>query len=305
MREFVPEIKEGIEQLSEAESKTYDLLIPRHEASAINIKDFSDLYGKEVIERDLRYVADKKQRIVEQGTTPSKRAKLLEALMNEQIESSNWLSQEASTFVTSEYDDFANGVDVAVEFERTEGFKHMALGVDVTSSSEAISKKLLTIREHILKGDLTRIKYFISEKSHIRGELGKIPQLIIGADSKLIKELSELWLTKTTRAKTNDISPETEKYQSDMRKEALKKLAGHRIQYLLLEELEMELTAFLEFAYKNNREDIANKYETLLDLIRSIKASKEDEPLSMADQSKNESDLVFKALKKELAEIFV
>lgn len=302
---FNPENKEREEKLSEEETKVYELLVPRHKASAIKIEDFSDLYGEEVIKRDKEYVEKKKAGIEKHGTLPTKRAEILEAILSEQIELSNWLGQEAETIIPSEYDDSAHGVDVAVEFERAEGFKHMALGVDFTSSAIQIREKLLKAKEHILKNDLTEIKYFISEKSHIRGEISKIPWLIVGADTHLLRELSKLWITKYQPPNVTDgISEETQKYLSEQRKNAQKKLANHRMQNLLLDELEMELVAFMEFADRNNREDIANKYEALLELIRSIKAEKEETPLSKVDQSKNESDLVLQALKKELAEIF-
>ncbi len=304
--EFHPENKEREEKLSEEETRVYELLVPHHKASAIKIEDFSDLYGEEVIKRDKEYVENKKASIKKRGTLPTKRAEILEAILSEQIELSNWLGQEAETIIPSEYDDSAHGVDVAVEFERAEGFKHMALGVDFTSSAEQIKEKLLTAKKHILKDDLTEIKYFISEKSHIRGEISKIPWLIVGADTHLLRELSKLWITKyQSPSVTDKISEETQKYLSEQRKNAQKELANHRMQNLLLDEIEMELTAFMEFAYKNNREDIANKYETLLELIRSIETEKEEIPLSKADQSKNENDLVFQALRKELAEIFV
>lgn len=304
-KEFTLEIKTGEEKLSESESKVYELLVPRHKASAIKIEEFSDLYGEEVIKRDKEYVEKKKAGIKERGTSPTKRAEILEAILSEQIELSNWLGQEAETIIPSEYDDSAHGVDVAVEFEGAEGFKHMALGVDFTSSAEQIKKKLLKAKKHILKDDLTEIKYFISEKSHIRKKLSKIPWLIVGADTHLLRELSKLWIAKyQPPSATGEISEETQKYLSEQRKNAQKELANHRMQNLLLDELEMELVAFMEFANKNNREEIANKYEALLDLIRNIRADKEQMQLSGADQSKNENDLVFKALKKELAEIF-
>lgn len=302
---FNPENKEREEKLSEEETKVYELLVPRHKASAIKIEDFSDLYGEDVIKRDMEYVEKKKAGIKARGTLPTKRAEILEAILSEQIELSNWLGQEAQTIIPSKYDDSAHGVDVAVEFERAEGFKHMALGVDFTSSAEQIKTKLLTARKHILNEDLTKIKYFFSEKSHIRGEISKIPWLVVGADTHLLRGLCKLWIAKYQSPNMPDkISEETQKYLSEQRKNAQKELANHRMQNLLLDELEMELVAFMEFADRNGRDEIANKYETLLELIRSIKDSKEETPLSKNEQSKNEKDLVFQALKKELAEIF-
>ena len=162
-KEFTPEIKTGEEKLSEAESRVYEILVPRHMASAIKMEEFSDLYG-ERIKKDKALLEERKKGFSE--TYGAKRGKILEAILNEQIELNNWLGQEALTIIPSEFDDIINGVDVVVEFEREEGFKHMALGLDMTSSANEIRRKLFEARKHILKGDLTQIKYFISEFFH-------------------------------------------------------------------------------------------------------------------------------------------
>lgn len=159
---FNPENKEREENLSEAESKVYELLVPKHNASAIKMEKFSDLYG-EGVNKDKARIEEKKKNFSE--TYGAKRGKIAEAILSEQMELSNWLGQEALTIIPSEFDDSINGVDVAVEFEREEGFKHLALGLDMTSSAKEIRRKLFEARKHIVEGDLTQMKYFLSEKA--------------------------------------------------------------------------------------------------------------------------------------------
>lgn len=299
MREFLPEIKEGEEKLSESENKVYELLVPRHRSSAVKMEEFSDLYH-DGVELDKARIEEKKKHFIE--TFSAKRGKIAEAILSEQIELSNWLGQEASTIVPSEFDDMINGVDVAVEFEKEEGFKHLALGLDITSSAREIRRKLFEARKHILKGDLTQIKYFISEKSHIRGEISRIPWLLVGIDKKLIRELCELRLAQTPPPNEAGLSEETRRHFSEERKNARQSLAGHRVRSLILEELEMQLKFFMEFADRNKLEAIAGKFETLLELISSLK--REVPPLSLKEAKNNENSEALKTFREELPKLF-
>lgn len=298
-KEFAPEIKIGEEQLSESESRIYDFLVPEHQASAIKMEEFSDLYH-EGVELDKALVEEKRRHFSE--TFSAKRGKIAEALLSEQAELSEWLGKDAMTIVPSEFDDFINGVDIAVEFEREEGFKHLALGLDITSSAREIRGKLLEARKHISKGDLTKIKYFISEKSHIRGEISKIPWLLIGIDKKMLRELCDLRLTQMPPPNEAGLSEETRKRLSEERMKARKALAEHRVRNLILEELEMQLKFFMEFADKNNQEAIAGIFENLLELISSL--LREAPPLSPKNAEANETSEVLKTFREELPKLF-
>lgn len=294
-----PEVKEGEEKLSESENKIYEFLVPKHVASAIKMEKFSDLYG-EGVNKDNARIEEKKKNYSE--TYGAKRGKIAEALLSEQIELSNWLGDDVLTIVPSEFDDLINGVDIAVEFEREEGFKHLALGLDITSSAKEIRHKLFEARKHILAGDLTLMKYFMSEKSHIRGEVSQIPWLLIGIDKKLLKELCALRLAQTPPPNEAGLSEETKKHLAEERMKARSALAGHRVRDLILEEIEMQLKFFMEFADKNKQEAIAGKFETLFELISSLR--REIPPLSPKEAEANENSEVLKTFRKELPKLF-
>ncbi len=300
-RESIPTQKGSVvEKISIDEERAFELLVPRHKASAIKMDDFKDIYGEAEVERDKLNVETKKARIKEQGSPPLKRAQILEALLAEQIELSDWFGPNTMTLVPAEYDDLYNGIDTAVELQNEEGgFDYMAMGIDVTSSPDAIKTKLARIKEHIIKGDLTQMKYFASEKNTSRkpGPEEKMPQLIIGAEVKTITELSELWLAVNKARLTNKdmgpISEETALGIKERLRNAKKKLAEHRVQVLILEEIEKQLVAFSKFANMHGKLEISRKYHELLKLVREILKDKE---ISDEDQEKNDEDGVSNAL---------
>jgi len=292
--------------ISEAEERTFGLLVERHRTNAIRMEDFigREGYSREGIERDHLSVESKKARIKEQGTEPTKRAQILEALLAEQIELSDWFGPSALTILPSEYDDLYNGVDTAIEFEDKDGFQYLAAGVDITSSAQAVQEKIAKIKKRIAEGKLTRIKYFESERNKDRkpGPLEQVPLLIIGTEGRTIRELSELWLTihRTKLAKKDGgtvLSEESQANQRQITKEAQKKIAEHRIQIMLLEQIEKQLTVFMEYAKKIKKNEIAKKYEDLLELIREILKEKE---ITDEDQEKNEEDAVNAAIEETL-----
>src|SRR5690606_16988956 len=83
---------------------------------------------------------------------------------------------------TSEFDDYINGVDLVLEYQRAENpASHIGLGVDVTFSNN-LDKKLTRIKEEIAKGTLASIKYFDSPNSHVRGQLKQVPRGVVGFD---------------------------------------------------------------------------------------------------------------------------
>ncbi|KKS01561.1 MAG: hypothetical protein UU54_C0003G0035 [Candidatus Yanofskybacteria bacterium GW2011_GWA2_41_22] len=68
-----------------------------------------------------------------------------------------------------------------------------------------------------------------------------------------------------------ELSEETKKYLTEKRGKARQSLANHRVRDLILEEIELQLKFFMDFADKKEKDTIANKYETLLDLISSLR----------------------------------
>ena len=292
------------DNFSRAEEKAFELLQAERERSAIDMNEFEKVegYGKEKIERDKERMARKKREIKERDPEPSRKARLLEMMLTDQIELSNWFGQNAYTIIPAEYDDLFHGVDLALEIEEESGVKHLALGIDATSSFRNIRDKLRKIKEHIADGTLTAMEYFHSDDydPDFYGTMNNIPQVVIGTDGKTIRELVELWMSAyglaKWRKKTNQppLSPGAEESQKKSAREAKEELAGHRVQFLLLEEIKIQLIAFKKFAEQKSQTQVAEKMASTLKLINSILRKKRAP--NNEDVLENNKDLIFRAL---------
>jgi hypothetical protein len=248
------------------------------EVGQINMKDFFGLYKD--VTSDLAYVAemDRRFRESEARDTESesmlrKMAKVFEVIINEQIELSNWLGDSAMTQKVSKYDDYKHGVDTVVEFDDEDGFSHLALAIDVTSSHE-LARKFDRIKKEIDQGVLTRIKYFVSEGLSFKGEKGNIPRVVIGADRKLILDLMEKWMEGDKTA-----------------------LALHVVQALLIEEIITQLETFTTYARSIGQNKAADVYQRTLGILMRIKT---DKNLSEDMLFKAGEDQVFSAIQNNL-----
>ncbi len=292
-------VKESLDNLSPLERKVYDNLISRHDEAAINIEDFRDLYGNTNVNSDAAVVARKEAD--PDFEKPSLRSRLFEALITEQIELSDWFGPEAATIVPSRFDDYEHGVDIAVEFEGDEGFKHLALGIDITSSEARLAKKLRVIKRHIASGTLTKIKYFQSDKSNIRGEIREIPQLLVGASTKLIQELCELWATAHNYKlhSAEGLSQESLDSQREAAIKAQKGLARHRARGLILHQAILQLDVYAKFALQCGKPEIEAKFKSIRAVLKDIN-SKADTEQSATAELENLKDPVSEALESLL-----
>lgn len=311
----------GLEKLSEEERKTWHLLVPAYRRSAINPETFTD-YDPEIIKEDLGAVAKMEAKFKKDSNpiqaASERRGEILEALLNEVISlpATKWLGQNTESIVASRYDDIFNGVDLVTEIVQEEGFKHLALNIDITSSSGHLEEELLKIKKQILTNEpedkLTKVKYFTSKRMRPKfiGGLSGIPKVLIGTDASAIRELSLLRIEHHTArkgAKLPQNSPEIQKSLMQKANESLRKLAKHRLQFLIIKEIEIQLEAFAQFARNNKKEEIAQEYESVLETVRQIKRSKlnpQDKKLlillSPEDEEKNNNDKVFQALQSAL-----
>lgn len=220
--------------------------------------EFSYLYGKENVENDMKYVSDMEAKFENQASPEQKRARRLaevfEAVVHEQGELSEWFGPDAETIKTSRFDDIKNGVDNIVEFrEKNRSASHVAFAIDVTFSNE-MDKKFDRIRKEIDDGELAKVKYFYSEYLGIRGELTKIPRFVVGAESKTVKEIGELWI-------------EGKK----------KELGNHWVQFQILEEIIEQADAFAEYADRYGKHDVAEAYRRVERYFRDINKTKMSE----------------------------
>jgi len=264
------------------ESITWDKLYERTEKfnkenPPINPEDFIDIYGEDVVRNDLKYVQDLKDKF-EADSTPEKaeikkHANILEAIIADQTELNDWMGPDASTIIASEKDDIGNRVDAIVEFLKGNGVSHLALAIDVTHGQD-VKDKMGSIKKEIEGGELTEVKYFKSEHSGFKGKLEHIPRVIIGADKNTILELGELWLEKNNKA-----------------------LAKHKIQFQILEEIKIQLEAFMEYATEQKQYDVADKYAKSLRIIGDIISEKSGNYVS---ENELRQDKVFSAICDEM-----
>lgn len=170
------------------------------ESSAIDMGSFRDLYGDERVGADEKEVrrlrarfARADQRILPGGATQEQVHKLSvisESFLLRGLNEGDWVPY-CGAIKTTEYDDFVNGVDLVLEYKKAEDpASHLGLAIDVTFSKD-LERKLSKIKEEIAKGTLTRIKYFDSPNSHIRGELRGIPRGVVGFDTDTMNRISE------------------------------------------------------------------------------------------------------------------
>ena len=224
---------------------------------SISMDDFID-YGEENIKKDNELIARLKEKHQKENSSEEKGAKILadilEAIILEESELSNWLGENTSTIKASDYDDYVNGIDAIIEFEEETTTNHVALGIDATFSKD-IHKKFDRIKKEIEDGVLAEAKYFSS--SFIKGRHKQIPRLVIGADVKTIKELGELWLDKDS--------------QTEGRKGEVKKaLEKHPMQFQILKQMIIEAEAFKHYSEKIKQTEIAGIYEKLGNIIKKI-----------------------------------
>lgn len=221
----------------------------------IHPDDFVHLYGKSNVEEDVLYVAEMESKFEAHAGPEEKKAeklaKVFEAVVHEQGELSEWFGPDAETIKTSRFDDIKNGVDSIVEFKEDErSVSHVAFAIDVTFSNE-MDKKFERIQKEIENNELARVKYFHSEHLGIRGELTKIPRVVVGAESKTVQEIGELWI-------------EGKK----------KELGKHWIQFQISDEIIAQAGAFAGYAERCGNHAVADAYRKVEKHFRKIYKAK-------------------------------
>lgn len=228
----------------------------------IKLESFVDMYGPERIAKDTAYLNRVMQEIASNSPAvereSQKFSKVLEAIVHDAGGKHEWFGKGATLIKTSPLDDIANGVDEVVEFRKEEkptARSFLALGIDVTYNP-FIDRKFRRIKDGIERGELATVKYFVDPKNEIRGELNKIPQVIVGVDGHTVKQLAQLWLEGERMPLSRD------------------ELAKHAVQMQILEEIEMQSEAFSRFAKGIGREEVAQKYAETRELVRIVLAER-------------------------------
>lgn len=277
MKERLEYDPEESEPLSSAEERLYAILVPELQEARIDTGLFGDLYNKSAIQLDLAMVRRKKTELArasESGKTQKKRGDLFEAILADQIYSSQWLGQNAAYIASSEYDDHVGGVDGVVEFKEESSHSYVALAVDATKSRRHIKEKFDRIRESITLGKLSRIKYFIAPDGRSRGELRKIPRVVIGADERTMRELSELIFEfrsiQRVLKENKELSAEGKKSLRERFLKIRDRLAHHPFQGKIIEEVVAQLGACAKYAEYAGQTKIVAILEHMLAIFKDI-----------------------------------
>lgn len=195
------DIKDAAEALLKNSERVREVL----DEISFDPNNFSDLYSKETVERDLQYVADMERAFkasasheVVPGLTEGDIKRLSERVEYEIIRGINagqWF-EGVGAYKTSDFDDIANGVDVVLEMQEEGSYGHLGMGVDITFSQN-IDKKFKRIKDEIdnFDGDkhrLARVKYFDSANTGIRGELNSLARAVIAIDLPMLKDMTSI-----------------------------------------------------------------------------------------------------------------
>lgn len=237
----------------------------------------SDTYPEDSVKRDIAEVK-RLEGVFEQS--PSKiHADILEAIVCEQGELSNWFGPESQVIKTSRFDDYINKIDMVVETKGDDQgfsrFSHLALGIDVTFGSKDLYRKFDTIRANIDNGTLGEVKYFRSDRQHVTRHLGKVPQIVVGVAVERVKELGLLWMNRKN-----------------------KELSEHAVQVTILEEAALQLKTFIEYAENSERKEAQSVVPILEKELQKIRELLEEKKKRGLVGIKD--DKVFEEIKRNL-----
>lgn len=287
----------------EIEERLYKVLVPAQEKAAISPNDFIDVYGADAVAKDMAYVRETEARFVREAEEDVEkqaaihRGHLNEGIINDQIDSSDWLGPKARAIIPSRYDDIVNGIDSLVEFEEEGGDSYLGMGMDFTKESSSIREKLLKIQAAINKGVLSEVKY----SPNARGPQF-VPRVVVGADHVTFEDVAEkllIFKQLQDRAKKEALS---EGQRAELIK-ARNALGAHSLQFKILKEITMQLQVFQKYAENVGKSELAKIYEQTLGIIRPILLEKNK--TRPDDSIIDGTDEVYMAIRDALASTFL
>ncbi|MBI1957098.1 MAG: hypothetical protein HYS44_01405 [Candidatus Niyogibacteria bacterium] len=257
----------------------------------IRESDFKNYYGPDAVRKDREYVEMRKRQFGEslarlpeseraEQEEAQKLASVMEVMLQEEGELSEWFGRNAHTAMASEFDDIKNGMDAVVEFETETGAEHLALAVDFTLKRGSLDK-IQNIKGDIDRGHTTEVKYFYSEYEKKQKPLKGLAKVVVTCDTPTLLEAAHLWKTKGK-------SPQ-----------AQHALANHPIQMIILREIQSQLEAYRAYAEKKKKNDFEKIYAGDLAMIDAILGEKEGRiPGNPAN------DDAYRALARNLSVVF-
>lgn len=267
-------------ELKDAERSLYEVLVPENREKALKLENFVGRhYSQEAISADQEYVA-KMEKLFQEYPPEEKarhmRGELFEAIVDSQIDDSDWMGSRASVTVPSRFDDIKHGIDGIVNFEREEGgTSHLALAVDVTDSKIKMDEKFNGIMGSIKSGSLSKVEYFRSD--NFEGRLFNVPRIVIGAGRETVNDISEILLsfrrlraTVAASHRPGQEPTEAERRTAQNLADIRKRLAAHPLQGMILVEAKTQLEAFRKYALEIGKTTTAGYYTEVLTLIDNV-----------------------------------
>ncbi len=252
--------------LEEAHARAAEALA----AAEVKPELFAGLYDDNVLRQDAR-VVERLEKVFE--SHGKMYADILEAIVCEHGELSDWFGPKSQVIKTARFDDYINKIDMVIETEdETSGFSHLALGVDVTFGSRDLHKKFDDIKAKIDDGSLGEVKYFHSDRQHFTGRKRMVPQVVIGVEIERVKELGLLWMNRRN-----------------------KELSMHSVQTTILEEAALQLETFAEYAERTGKTELVPVFRRELQKIRELLAEKKGAGIAAM-----KDDKVFAEIKRNL-----
>jgi len=293
-----------IEKVDPEVERAYSRAVTSLQKDSPRLSMFSDLYGESNVRADYDYIQkinhsiNEKRRDNPQFEESFKYGKIFEAIMNSELELSDWMGSNAHSIRTSEYDDIVNGIDEIVEFREENAASYLGLALDVTFGEQAVKDKVQRIKNEFDSGKLGQVKYFHSEFTHMTGRLSEIPRAIVSTDKETVVELTKLWMARDGKGDR-------------------KALAEHPIQIRMLDEIENQLSIFHSYLSKKaaaelnkaKRDRLSEMTAQIEDRMRVVSSILEDK-LELKEKLLNEGglreidDRGFLALNEALREVF-
>lgn len=231
--ERFPLCNEERELLQKARKKSREIERP-------TISDFVGKVNESERRIDSEWLQRQQSRQEEQAKTG--RAEILESIIKDSIELSDWMGGNCYTAETSEYDDRANHTDFVIEWEGEDG-EITRLAVDITSAEddEVIRKKEGYIKRELQRGHMTKLKYFRSEAApDFEGTITGIPRIVLAIEKEGVQDLSKDIVNKNPR-----------------------EIAKNPEQLLLLEQVRRQMLDQVEYSLSLVLEKISNNMSSL------------------------------------------
>ena len=148
----------------------------------------------------------------------------------------------------------------------------------MTFGTNTEKEKISKIKKNIDNGTLGKIDYFKSSHSQFRGELSRIPQVIIGVEKDTVITLANLWMDKHEHPSL------------------VATLDEHPIKRLILLEILLQLYTFRTYAAETNKPDLVPIFEKDIQLLEEIlRGQPTFDTLALRD------DKVFTAIRESLS----